>query len=63
MYLVNWVTGTKLIFIVLLVVIHYSADQQILALTSGVYTISTATFFLRLFPLVRKTYQDGQIDP
>ena len=32
-YLVNWVAGTKLIFILLLIVIVYAADQQTLLLT------------------------------
>jgi hypothetical protein len=62
-YLVYWVAGTKLIFILLLVVILYTADQETLMLTSGALTISIATFFWRLFPLVRKMDQDDQIDP
>ena len=59
----NWVAGTKLIFILLLIVIVYAADQQILLLTSVALVISISSFFWRLFPLMRKMDRDSQIDP
>ena len=62
-YLVNWVAGTKLIFILLLIVILYAADQHTVLLSSGALVISIASFFWRLFPLIRKMDRDGQIDP
>ncbi|MCJ7717411.1 MAG: hypothetical protein MUO54_12950, partial [Anaerolineales bacterium] len=62
-YLVNWVAGTKLIFIFLLVVILFKTDQQTLAITGAVLALSIASFFWRLFPLIRKMDQDDQIDP
>ena len=62
-YLVNWVAGTKLIFILLLVVILYVADDQTLVLTSIALVISIASFFWRLFPLVRRMDREGQMDP
>lgn len=62
-YLVNWVAGTKLIFILLLIVILYTADEQTLLLTSVALVISIASFFWRLFPLIRKMDREGQIDP
>jgi len=62
-YLVNWVAGTKLIFILLLIVILYIADEQTLVLTSAALVISIASFFWRLYPLIRKMDHDGQIDP
>ena len=62
-YLVNWVAGTKLIFIFLLIVILFTADEQTLILTSAVLAISIASFFWRLFPLIRKMDRDDQIDP
>jgi hypothetical protein len=62
-YLVNWVAGTKLIFILLLIVILYIADEQTLVLTSAALVISIASFFWRLFPLIRRMDHDGQIDP
>lgn len=62
-YLVNWVAGTKLIFILLLIVILYTADQQTLILTGVALAISIASFFWRLFPLIRRMDRDDQIDP
>jgi hypothetical protein len=62
-YLVNWVAGTKLIFILLLLVILYMADEQTLILTGVALAISIASFFWRLFPLIRKMDRNNQINP
>lgn len=62
-YLVNWVAGTKLIFLLLLVVILFTADVQGLFYTSLALVISISSFFWRLFPLIRKMDQAGQVDP
>ena len=62
-YLVNWVAGTKLIFILLLIVILYTGDEQTLIFTSVALVISIASFFWRLFPLIRKMDRDDQIEP
>jgi len=48
--LVNWVAGTKLIFILLLIAIAYTADQQTLMLTSVALVISIASFLQCLAP-------------
>ena len=62
-YLVNWVAGTKLIFIFLLIVILYVADDQTLTYTAAALIISIASFLWRLFPLIRKMDREGQISP
>ena len=62
-YLVNWVAGTKLIFILLLIVILFTADDQTLVFTSIALIISIASFFWRLFPLIRTMDRDSQIAP
>lgn len=62
-YLVNWVAGTKIIFLLLLLVIVLTADEQGLFYTGLALVISIATFFWRLFPLIRKMDRDDQIDP
>ena len=62
-YLVNWVAGTKLIFIMLLIVILITTNDKTLVFTAGVVVISIASFFWRLFPLVRKMDREGQVDP
>jgi hypothetical protein len=62
-YLVNWVAGTKLIFILLLIVILYTADEKTLVFTGAALIIAIASFFWRLFPLVRRMDRDDQIEP
>ena len=62
-YLVNWVAGAKLIFIMLLIAILLTGDDQTLAYTAAALVISIASFFWRLFPLIRRMDRDGQINP
>jgi hypothetical protein len=62
-YLVNWVAGTKLIFLLLLIVILLSGDDQILSFAGLALVVSIATFFWRLFPLIHRMDQGGQITP
>lgn len=62
-YLVNWVAGTKLIFMLLLIVILLVADDRTLLFAAGGLAISISSFFWRLFPLIRKMDHDGQIEP
>jgi hypothetical protein len=62
-YLVNWVAGTKLIFLLLLVVILLTADTEGLFFTGLAMAIAISSFFWRLFPLVRRMDREGSIDP
>lgn len=62
-YLVNWVAGTKLIFIVLLIVILSTANDQNLLLMGAALILSIASFFWRLFPLIRKMDKANEITP
>jgi hypothetical protein len=62
-YLVNWVAGTKLIFILLLVVLLFSAGENTLLLSGGALVLSIASFFWRLFPLIRNMDREDQIEP
>jgi len=62
-YLVNWVAGTKLIFILLLIVIVFTANDQTMIFTGAALVISIASFFWRLFPLIHKMDSEGQIEP
>ncbi len=62
-YLVNWVAGTKIIFLLLLLVIVFTADTDTLLLTGVAMAAAVGTFFWRLFPLVRGMDREGQIDP
>ena len=62
-YLTNWVAGTKLIFIALLVVILITAEQSTKILTGIVLICSIATFFWGLYPIIRKMDKASQITP
>lgn len=62
-YLVNWVAGTKLIFIFLLIVILVWADERTLFFAGIAMVLSIASFFWRLFPLIRNMDHTGQIEP
>jgi hypothetical protein len=62
-YLVHWVAGAKLIFLLLLTVIILFADLNIQRLSLLALAIATASFFWRLFPLIRKLDKAGQIQP
>ena len=55
-YLVDWVAGTKLIFLALLLVILLTADTQGPLYTGLALAISISSFFWRLFPLARKIW-------
>ena len=62
-YLVYWVAGTKLIFILLLGVIVLFGNLDVQRLSLIALGMATLTFFWRLFPLIRKLDRDGQITP
>lgn len=62
-YLVNWVAGTKLIFLLLLLVLLATADEQQLILMGGALVLSIASFFWRLFPLIRQMDRSNEIEP
>ena len=62
-YLVNWVAGTKLIFIMLLIVILATGNDTTKIFTGIAMVISIASFFWRLYPPIKKMDADGQIEP
>lgn len=62
-YLVYWVAGTKLIFLLLLAVIIIYADSNTQQMSLIALIIATLSFYWRLFPLIKKTDRNGQIEP
>jgi hypothetical protein len=62
-YLVNWVAGTKLIFIALLIVILVSSENNTKLLTVVALIASISSFFWRLFPIVKSLDKDHHITP
>ena len=62
-YLVYWVAGAKLIFLFLLGVITLFGNSDIKRMCLVVLCIATLSFYWRLFPIIRKMDQNGQITP
>jgi hypothetical protein len=62
-YLVNWVAGAKLIFILLLGVILFFSNLESQRMSLLALAIATASFFWRLFPLIRTMDKNGQVEP
>ncbi len=62
-YMTNWVAGTKLIFICLLLVICIFGSELLKMFAVGAMILSIATYFFRLHPIIRKLDQHNQIIP
>lgn len=62
-YLVFWVAGTKLIFIALLLVILLTTGESTQLLTMVAMIASIASFFWRLFPIIKSLDKAGHITP
>ena len=62
-YLVYWVAGTKLIFLLLLVMIIIYADINTQRMSLIALIVATLSFYWRLFPLIRRMDKNGQIEP
>lgn len=62
-YLVNWVAGAKLMFLLLLGVIAMFGDLNLQRLSLLALAAATLSFYGRLFPLIRKMDRNGQVDP
>lgn len=62
-YLVNWVAGTKLIFVALLLVILVTGSETTRAYAVVALILSILSFFWRLFPAIVRLDRDGQITP
>ncbi len=62
-YMTNWVAGTKLIFILLLIVVLLTANEVTKICSVAVMIVSIATYFWRLHPIVKRLDKRGQITP
>ena len=62
-YLVYWVAGTKLIFLLLLGTIIIYADINTQHMSLIALIIATLSFYWRLFPLIKKMDRNGQVEP
>ena len=62
-YLTNWVAGTKLIFIALLIVIAATGDEFTKSLGVGALILSISSYFWRLHPTIRAMDRRGEVTP
>jgi hypothetical protein len=62
-YLINWVAGTKLIFLVLLLVILILGDAVVQMWSTIVLILAICSFYIGLFPIIKKMDAEGQIVP
>jgi hypothetical protein len=62
-YLINWVAGTKLIFVALLVVIVVTGSQVTKAYAVVALILSILSFFWRMYPAIARLDRDHQITP
>lgn len=62
-YLVNWVAGTKLIFILLLVVIIVTGSEATKTWSAIVLVLSIGTYFWRLHSIIRQMDREQRITP
>ena len=62
-YLVFWVAGTKIIFILLMIVIIIFGDPITQTISIIALIIAIATFYWKLFPLIRKMDKENQLEP
>lgn len=63
MYLINWVAGTKVIFISLLAVILIWGNEETKIAAVSALILSIMTFFWRLYPLILRMDRKGYITP
>lgn len=62
-YLINWIAGTKLIFIALLIVILFTGNPQTIFFSVLALILSILTFFWRLYPAIKSMDAANQITP
>lgn len=62
-YLVYWVAGTKLIFLALWLVILLAAPVRTQVIASAVMVPAIATFYWRMYPIVRDLGRRGKVVP
>ncbi len=62
-YLISWVAGTKLIFIVLIIGVLIAGSPEIKVYSGIALVFSIMTFYSRLYPALKRMDKEGQLDP
>ncbi len=62
-YLINWIAGTKIIFIALLIVILLNGTEQLKLHSLVALIISISTYYIKLYPIIKKLDINNEINP
>ncbi len=62
-YLVNWVAGTKLIFIALLLVVLFLGNDMVKIHSLSFMCIAVSSYYFMLHPILRKLDQNAEVTP
>ncbi|MCK5130286.1 MAG: hypothetical protein KAQ68_10555 [Clostridiales bacterium] len=62
-YMINWVAGAKLIFIMIAIVVIIFGNHLTQLFTLVALILSILSFYWRLFPMIKKMDKDGEITP
>ncbi len=62
-YLVNWVAGTKLVFIGLLLAVLFLGDEIIKVHSLTFVGIAISSYYFKLNPIMKKLDESGEITP
>ena len=62
-YLINWIAGTKIIFIFLLIIILFTGNSTTIFYSGIALILSISTFFWKLYPLIKLMDKDNQLAP
>jgi len=62
-YLICWVAGTKLIFIVLIIGVLIAGSPEIKVYSGIALVFSIMTFYSRLYPALKRMDKEGQLAP
>ncbi len=62
-YLVNWVAGTKLIFIALLLVVLFLGNDMVKIHSLSFMCVAISSYYFMLHPIVRKLDENEEITP
>ncbi len=62
-YLVNWVAGSKLVFIALLLVVLFWGNDVIQMHSLAFMCVAISSYYFRLHPIIKKLDKNGEITP
>lgn len=62
-YLIDWVAGAKLIFVMVGIAVLFSTEELVHLLVVIAFILSILSFYYRLFPMIKRLDEKGEITP